>query len=110
MGAARVMPADQLPLPPPLSPAAAQLLDQATRALVEATGYPDARQRYGPWLPAPLKELFLPSGNSETTLSIYGTLAVGYSKLIGNSTTSANGTTGGVPTPRPPTFGVFYFG
>jgi hypothetical protein len=46
MGAARVMPADQLPLPPPLSPAAAQLLDQASRALAEATGYPDARQRY----------------------------------------------------------------
>ena len=46
MGAARVMPADQLPLPPPLSPAAAQLLDQAGRALAEAAGCTDARQRY----------------------------------------------------------------
>jgi len=46
MGAARVMPTDQLPLPPPLSPAATQLLDQASRALTEATGYTDARQRY----------------------------------------------------------------
>ena len=40
------MPADQLPLPPPLSPAAAQLLDQAGRALAEAAGCTDARQRY----------------------------------------------------------------
>ena len=46
MGAARVMAADQLPLPPPLSPAAAQLLDQAARALAEAAGCTDARQRY----------------------------------------------------------------
>jgi hypothetical protein len=51
MGAARAMsfdhmPADQLPLPPPLSPAAAQLLDQAARALAEAAGYSDARERY----------------------------------------------------------------
>jgi HEPN superfamily protein len=46
MGAARVMAADQLPLPPPLSPAAAQLLDQAARALTEAAGCTDARQRY----------------------------------------------------------------
>jgi hypothetical protein len=49
MGAARAMSfdhADQLPLPPPLSPAAAQLLDQATRALTEAAGCTDARQRY----------------------------------------------------------------
>ena len=46
MGAARAMPADQLPLPPPLSPAASQLLGQASSALVEASGYTDARQRY----------------------------------------------------------------
>jgi len=54
MGAARAMSFDhrtfdqaaQLPLPPPLSPAAAQLLDQATRALTEAAGCTDARQRY----------------------------------------------------------------
>jgi hypothetical protein len=47
MGAARVMPADQLPLPPPLPPAAAQLLDQAHRALAEAAACTDdPRRRY----------------------------------------------------------------
>ncbi len=45
MGAVRVM-ADQLPLPPPLPPAARQLLDQASRALAEAAASTDARQRY----------------------------------------------------------------
>ncbi|MGY1593725.1 SAV_6107 family HEPN domain-containing protein [Geodermatophilus sp. SYSU D00965] len=45
MGAVRVM-ADQLPLPPPLPPAAGQLLDQASRALAEAAASTDARQRY----------------------------------------------------------------
>jgi hypothetical protein len=38
--------ADQLPLPPPLSPAARQLFDQASRAFTEASGCTDARQRY----------------------------------------------------------------
>ena len=38
--------ADQLPLPPPLPPAAAQLLDQAHRARTEAAGCTDPRQRY----------------------------------------------------------------
>ena len=51
MGAARAMPfdrgpADQLPLPPPLPPAAAQLLEQAHRALTEAAGCADPRRRY----------------------------------------------------------------
>jgi hypothetical protein len=47
MGAARVMPADQLPLPPPLPPAAAQLLDQAHRSLSEAAACTDdPRRRY----------------------------------------------------------------
>lgn len=45
MGAARAM-ADQLPLPPPLPPAARQLLDQAFRALAEAAVSTDARERY----------------------------------------------------------------
>jgi hypothetical protein len=45
MGAVRVM-ADQLPLPPPLPPAARQLLDQASRALAEAAANTDPRQRY----------------------------------------------------------------
>jgi SAV_6107-like HEPN len=43
MSAARALP---LPLPPPLPPAASQLLDQARRALSEATGATDPRQRY----------------------------------------------------------------
>ncbi len=53
MGAAHAMahgtthdPADQLPLPPPVPAAAAQLLDQATRALAEAARATDARDRY----------------------------------------------------------------
>ncbi|MGY1608793.1 SAV_6107 family HEPN domain-containing protein [Geodermatophilus sp. SYSU D00700] len=49
MGAAYAMthdPADQLPLPPPLPAAAAQLLDQATRALAETRHAPDACRRY----------------------------------------------------------------
>jgi len=76
----------------------------------------DAEERYGPQLPAQLKELFLPSGNSETQLSIYGALAFGYSKIIGDSTSSALGLTPPspgatpVPTPRPSTPGGFYFG
>src|SRR5205085_7782752 len=52
MGAARAMsfdhgPAGQLPLPPPLPPAAAQLLDQAHRSLAEAAACTDdPRRRY----------------------------------------------------------------
>jgi hypothetical protein len=50
MGAARAMafepPPGQLPLLPPLSPAAAQLLTQAARALAEAEGCADPRRRY----------------------------------------------------------------
>jgi SAV_6107-like HEPN len=43
MGAVRAM---QLPLPPPLPPAAGRLLGQARRALAEARGHADPRQRY----------------------------------------------------------------
>ena len=64
----------------------------------------DAQERYGQDLPAPLKELFLPSGNSETQLSIYGALAFGYSKIQGDAATAANGAG------RPATPGGFYFG
>jgi len=48
MGAARVLPAaqGQLPLPPALPVAAAQLLGQAHRGLAEAAGSPDPRWRY----------------------------------------------------------------
>ena len=46
MGAARAVPAGQLPLPPALPAAAGQLLDQARRGLAEAAACPDPRQRY----------------------------------------------------------------
>ncbi len=45
MGALRAV-APQLPLPPGLPAAATQLLDQAHRALREAAGSADARERY----------------------------------------------------------------
>ena len=64
----------------------------------------DADQRYGPKLPAGLKELFLPSGNNETPLSIYGALAFGYGSFQGNAATAANGAG------RPSVPGGFYFG
>ena len=35
-------------------------------------------QRNPPWLPAPLKELFTPSGNNATPLSIYSDMYTGY--------------------------------
>ncbi|SEO97711.1 SAV_6107 family HEPN domain-containing protein [Trujillonella endophytica] len=50
MGALRAMPydrsADQLPLPPPVPAAAAGLLQQARRGLVEAAAATDPRERY----------------------------------------------------------------
>jgi hypothetical protein len=46
MGAARAVPAGQLPLPPALPAAAAQLLDQAHRGLEEAAAAADPRERY----------------------------------------------------------------
>jgi hypothetical protein len=64
----------------------------------------DSQERAGPWLPATLKQLFDPFDNNETPLSIYGALAFGYSKILGDSTTAANGAG------RPPTPGGFYFG
>jgi hypothetical protein len=78
-----------------------QELAQAIDNLVE---HQDAVERYGPALPAHLKELFLPSGNNETPLSIYGALTVGYSKFLGDSSAAANGAG------RPSTQGEFYFG
>ena len=43
----------------------------------------DAEQRYGPTIPEQLHELFLPSGNNETPLTIAGAMAVGFSKIQG---------------------------
>ncbi|TYP88339.1 SAV_6107 family HEPN domain-containing protein [Blastococcus xanthinilyticus] len=46
MGAARAVPADQLPLPPALPAAAATLLGQAHRGLAAAAAVADHRERY----------------------------------------------------------------
>jgi hypothetical protein len=43
----------------------------------------DAERRYGPRLPAPLKELFLPTQTNETPLSIYGQFLEGYHQFDG---------------------------
>ena len=43
----------------------------------------DAQQRYGPPVPAQLHELFLPSGNNETPLTISGALAVASARSQG---------------------------
>jgi hypothetical protein len=78
--------------------------EELAGAVDDLREHQDFLERYGPQLPAPLKELFLPSGNSETPLSIYGALAVGYSKIFGDTASAANGA-GRAPTP-----GGFYFG
>jgi hypothetical protein len=59
-----------------------QELSQAIDTIVE---HQDSMERYGPWLPAPLKSLFDPHENNETPLSIYGALAFGYSKMDNRS-------------------------
>jgi hypothetical protein len=76
------------------------------KTLDNVVEHQDALERYGPQLPAGLRELFVPTGTNETQLSIYGALAVGYSRIIGDSLKSAMGATG----PRPSTPGGFYFG
>jgi hypothetical protein len=83
---------------------AAQRDQEVQQAVDNLTEHIDAEERNGPRLPSVLKELFLPSGNSETPLSIYGALAVGYSHILGNASTAANGAG------RPATHGGFYFG
>jgi hypothetical protein len=83
---------------------AAQRDQELAGAIDNITEHTDSEERYGPQLPAPLKELFLPSGNGETPLSIFGALSVGYSKIVGDPLTAANGAG------RPRTPGGFYFG
>jgi hypothetical protein len=83
---------------------AAQRDQELAYAIDDLREQTDADRRWGPRLPAPLKELFLPSGTNESPLSIYGALAVGYSKIEGNALTAANGHG------RPSTPGGFYFG
>ena len=77
---------------------------ELAEAIDTVNDHVDATERNGPLLPARLKEMFLPSGTNESPLSIYGTLSVGYSKILGDTATAANGTG------RPSTPGGFYFG
>ena len=62
---------------------AAQRDEELAHAVDTIIEHQDAQQRYGPELPAQLRELFLPSGNNETPLTISGALAVGFSKIQG---------------------------
>ncbi len=82
---------------------AAQRDQELATAVDTIVEHQDSTERYGPWLPAPLKELFLPGGNNETPLSIYGALAVGYDKIYHFDQP-------GTHTPVAPTPGGFYFG
>jgi len=83
----------------------AALRDQELGAAIDhLVEHQDSVERYGLPLPAHLKELFDPSSNNETPLSIYGALAFGYSHIFGDSATAANGAG------RPSTPGGFYFG
>jgi hypothetical protein len=77
---------------------------ELANAVDDLREHADAQERYGPQLPAQLKELFLLSGNNESPLSIYGALAAGYSKILGDPYNAANGAG------RPVTPGAFYFG
>jgi hypothetical protein len=82
----------------------AQRDQELANALDDLREHADAQERAGPSLPPTLKEMFFPSQTNETTLSIYGELSSGYSKILGNSFTAANGAG------RPATPGGFYFG
>jgi len=83
---------------------AAQREQDLANAVDNLAEHVDAQERSGPQLPAQLKELFLPSGNNETPLSIYGALSFGFAHIVGNAGTAANGEG------RPTTPGGFYFG
>ncbi len=82
---------------------AAQRDQELANAVDNQAEQREADLRLGPRWPATLKELFLPSETNESPLSIYGSLAFGYSKILGDSTTVPTG-------PRPSTPGGFYFG
>jgi len=83
---------------------AAQRDQELAQAVDNISEHLDADERNGPRLPETLKELFLPSQTNESPLSIYGAIAFGYSKILGDSGTAANGAG------RPSTPGGFYFG
>jgi hypothetical protein len=57
---------------------AAQRDQELANGLDDLTESVDASRRYGPQLPAPLKELFLPSGTNETPFTIYNALSMRY--------------------------------
>jgi hypothetical protein len=59
---------------------AAQRDRQLANAVDDLREHIDADERWGPWLPAPLKELFLPTQTNESPLSVYGVLVFGYTK------------------------------
>jgi hypothetical protein len=52
-----------------------QELANVQDTLVDAV---DNQRRYPPWLPAPLKELFLPSGTNVTPITIFNTISTRY--------------------------------
>jgi hypothetical protein len=60
---------------------AARRDQELANGVTNLTEQQDAAQRNGSWLPAQLRQLFLPSGTNESPLSIYGALAVGYSSI-----------------------------
>jgi hypothetical protein len=62
---------------------AAQRDQELSQAVSELNERQDLVDRFGAQIPAQLKELFLPSGNNESPLSIYGALAVGFTKIQG---------------------------
>jgi len=72
---------------------AAQRDDELAHAVDTLIEHQDAQERYGPPIPEQLHELFLPSGNNETPLTIAGALAVGFSKYA--SSTGVEGQPGG---------------
>jgi hypothetical protein len=83
---------------------AAQRDQELAAAVDDLREHTDSVEHGWPQLPATLKQWFDPMENNQTPLSIYGALAFGYSKIIGNSATAANGAG------RPSTPGGFYFG
>jgi hypothetical protein len=83
---------------------AAQRDVELSHAIDDIREQKDAEERNGVALPATLKELFLPTQTNETPLSIYGALAFGYSKFLGDTASAANGAG------RGSTPGAFYFG
>jgi len=60
---------------------AAQRERELANGLDNLVEHVDADRRYGPWLPAPLKELFDPMYNNETPLSFYGALVENYTQF-----------------------------